>query len=384
MEKNKNIELILCIFLGWSGAHKFYIGKIRAGFLYLFTFGLFGIGWLIDAITIFNEREHIKNVSYSENIVLSGGQYVGGRDIPIGIYDVIVISGYGGFTTDVPDLWKFFPENRNYNNYRNLEISENTKLNVDLELKIRLYNKRPFLVLHEEKNNSNENAKHNNNEILNFNYDLMDGWQFEEFCAKILENNGYNNVSVTSGSGDFGADVIAYEDGKKYVIQCKKYSSKVGNKAVQEIFSAKEYYKSDYAVVMTNNYFTEHAIEHANGTNVILWDKDVLDEMIRKIKIESNKDYEEIEEKTEKEVEKVLYDKENGIYPAGRYIVGEDIEIGSYILVSKSKEEGEIYLYKDFTEKNKVIDDYFEGAYYLSLKENGNLLIIKSAHIQKI
>lgn len=55
MEKNKGIELLLCIFFGWAGAHKFYTGKSRDGFLYFFTFGLFGIGWLGDTIAILDE-----------------------------------------------------------------------------------------------------------------------------------------------------------------------------------------------------------------------------------------------------------------------------------------------------------------------------------------
>lgn len=58
MEKNKSIELLLCIFLGWAGAHKFYIGKSGDGFLYLFTFGLFGIGWLGDTIAILRELKN--------------------------------------------------------------------------------------------------------------------------------------------------------------------------------------------------------------------------------------------------------------------------------------------------------------------------------------
>ncbi len=50
--KNKWVALLLCFFLGCVGAHKFYEGKIGLGILYLFTFGLFGIGWLIDCITL--------------------------------------------------------------------------------------------------------------------------------------------------------------------------------------------------------------------------------------------------------------------------------------------------------------------------------------------
>lgn len=52
---NPTTELCLCLLLGWLGVHKFYAGKTGAGVLYLFTFGLFGIGWLIDTIKcIFN------------------------------------------------------------------------------------------------------------------------------------------------------------------------------------------------------------------------------------------------------------------------------------------------------------------------------------------
>lgn len=50
--KNKWIAFFLCVFLGYFGAHKFYEGKAGSGILYLFTFGLFGIGWVIDCITL--------------------------------------------------------------------------------------------------------------------------------------------------------------------------------------------------------------------------------------------------------------------------------------------------------------------------------------------
>lgn len=41
-------ELIITILLGPLGVHKFMKGKIGMGILYLFTFGLFYIGWIID------------------------------------------------------------------------------------------------------------------------------------------------------------------------------------------------------------------------------------------------------------------------------------------------------------------------------------------------
>ncbi len=50
--KNKWVAFALCFFLGYLGAHKFYEGKIVLGILYIFTVGFFGIGVLIDLISI--------------------------------------------------------------------------------------------------------------------------------------------------------------------------------------------------------------------------------------------------------------------------------------------------------------------------------------------
>ncbi len=50
--KNKWVAFCLCLFLGFFGAHKFYEGKAGMGILYLFTGGLFGIGWIIDLVSL--------------------------------------------------------------------------------------------------------------------------------------------------------------------------------------------------------------------------------------------------------------------------------------------------------------------------------------------
>ncbi len=52
---NKWISLCLCLFLGALGAHKFYEGKGGMGVVYIFTFGLFGIGVLIDFFSILSK-----------------------------------------------------------------------------------------------------------------------------------------------------------------------------------------------------------------------------------------------------------------------------------------------------------------------------------------
>lgn len=50
--KNKWVAFFLCLFLGYLGAHKFYENKGGMGILYILTFGLFGIGWVIDTIVL--------------------------------------------------------------------------------------------------------------------------------------------------------------------------------------------------------------------------------------------------------------------------------------------------------------------------------------------
>lgn len=51
-KKSKTVTLILAIFLGFLGVHRFYVGKIKSGVLYAFTEGLFLIGWIKDIIKI--------------------------------------------------------------------------------------------------------------------------------------------------------------------------------------------------------------------------------------------------------------------------------------------------------------------------------------------
>lgn len=50
--RSKWVAFLLCLFLGYVGAHKFYEGKAGMGILYLLTLGLCGIGWFINCISL--------------------------------------------------------------------------------------------------------------------------------------------------------------------------------------------------------------------------------------------------------------------------------------------------------------------------------------------
>lgn len=113
-----------------------------------------------------------------------------------------------------------------------------------------------------------------------FSFDEIDGHEFEEICARLLEDNGFEEVEVTKGSRDYGVDILAKKDMVTYAIQCKVYAGPVGIKAVQEVCAGREYYERMVGVVMTNQIFTEPAKEAAKKLRIILWDGEYLDKLM--------------------------------------------------------------------------------------------------------
>ena len=60
--KSDIVDLILCVCFGYFGVHKFYEGNKKMGLIYLFTLGLFGIGWIVDIFAL-----SIKLISKSQD-----------------------------------------------------------------------------------------------------------------------------------------------------------------------------------------------------------------------------------------------------------------------------------------------------------------------------
>lgn len=221
MNKSNKIDpivyFLLVLFFGCFGIHKFIDKNAKMGVLYLFTMGLFGIGWIIDIIKALMELINLKK-------------------------DTIVK------TTPM----------KNHPNQQESKPTFNYNANSNLDT---------FLQT----------------EMLRIDAMSTDGFYFERYCAQLLLKNGFSKAEVTQGSGDFGVDILAEKDNITYAIQCKCYSNPVGNKAVQEAYSGKEFYKCMVAAVLTNNTFTKAAEETAKQTRVLLWDRAYLQELLSSI-----------------------------------------------------------------------------------------------------
>lgn len=113
--------------------------------------------------------------------------------------------------------------------------------------------------------------------------DLMEGHEFEYYCADLLRQAGFLEVEVTRGSGDYGVDILAERDGVTYAVQCKRYDGPVGVKAVQEAYAGRDYYDRMVGAVMTNQYFTRPAVEVARKLKILLWDRGYLESMLEDI-----------------------------------------------------------------------------------------------------
>ena len=111
-------------------------------------------------------------------------------------------------------------------------------------------------------------------------FEDMEGHEFEYFCADLLKRNGFTEVEVTKGSGDYGADILAQKEGVTYAVQCKCYTGPVGVGAVQEVYAGRDYYDRMVGAVMTNQYFTAPAVEAAEKLHILLWDRGYVDDVL--------------------------------------------------------------------------------------------------------
>lgn len=352
---------------------------------------------------------------------LTGGIYVSGRDISAGLYDIRAIEGYGDIQIDCleKDTHLKFKNNKLYLSegqiFRNVELKSQSRILIPVNMTVDLYNCRelpapipepiqepmlepkvPELPVYQPTSRKTFSMK---------NIDGMDGHDFEYVCADILRAKGFQNVTVTRGSGDQGVDVIAEQSGIKYAVQCKRFSGSVGNKAVQEVHFGKTYYHCHVAIVMTNSYFTKSAKDAASESNTILWDRDDLmpyfEEYIKSKNPEQEAPPQTLEEEesqndiAENNPEEAIhystlpeYDAKSGIYPAGYYAIGKTLPKGGYVFKSRGDDDGVIAIFEtsdDLSkEENDVFFHSFTGSYFLALIDDNKFIAIENADAQRV
>lgn len=113
------------------------------------------------------------------------------------------------------------------------------------------------------------------------NIDSLDGVEFEELLEAVFVAKGYR-VTKTKKSYDYGADLLIQKNDIIIAVQCKLYyKHSVGNSAVQEASSAKDYYNANFAVVITNSKFSKPAQILAEKIGVELIDRYKLNNLIK-------------------------------------------------------------------------------------------------------
>lgn len=110
----------------------------------------------------------------------------------------------------------------------------------------------------------------------------LSGHDFERLLLSLFEAMGYVTQHVGK-TGDQGADLIANKDGKRILIQAKRYKWNVDNSAVQQAYTAMKFYDCNQGMVISSaDNFTPSAKQLAKATGIELISKDRLSEMLLK------------------------------------------------------------------------------------------------------
>lgn len=112
------------------------------------------------------------------------------------------------------------------------------------------------------------------------NIDVMNGLEFEHYCAGLLRKNCFHNVSLTE-KYDFGVDIIAEKDGKRWGIQAKRYSGLVKADAVRQAVTGLKLYDCDRVMVITNSAYSIVAQRLATGNDCVRVDRAGLKQLER-------------------------------------------------------------------------------------------------------
>lgn len=97
---------------------------------------------------------------------------------------------------------------------------------------------------------------------------------FEFLAAKVAEKMGFENVDVTRGVADWGADLFCERDGKRYVGQVKMYGTsrtRMSRKDVMELYGVMAYFDCQGAFFIYSGKVGEDARRVAEKLGIALY-----------------------------------------------------------------------------------------------------------------
>ncbi|MBB2903344.1 restriction system protein [Kineococcus radiotolerans] len=110
--------------------------------------------------------------------------------------------------------------------------------------------------------------------------DGMSGTDFEQLVARLLRRDGLQQVTVSGGSGDLGADVTAHHphDGSLLVVQCKRYTDRAVSSPDMQRFLGTVYHHhhAEHALYVTTSRYSRPAHDLATSSGVHLVDREAL------------------------------------------------------------------------------------------------------------
>lgn len=130
-----------------------------------------------------------------------------------------------------------------------------------------------------------------NQQINNSDLDKMSGVEFEKLILKLVHRMGFE-AETTKASGDGGMDIIAYNSQPflegKYIIQCKRWVSSVGEPILRDLYGVVMSERANKGILVTTGNFTSGAIRFSEGKPIELIDKEKINYLLAKYNITSN------------------------------------------------------------------------------------------------
>lgn len=156
------------------------------------------------------------------------------------------------------------------------EKAEKDWLYPDLDLKLLPNYPEHFTEIH-------HNTKHAGQDI-----GQLSGLEFEKLISALMIKIGFD-VTMTKQTADGGIDLVAYNNQPlvegTYIVQCKRWSSSVGEPIVRDLYGVVTSERASKGILITNSTYTNSAISFAQGKPIELIDGPKLTNLLEKYEL---------------------------------------------------------------------------------------------------